>query len=93
MVVLVMENMPPGLRGEITQWLLETKAGVFVGNISAAVRERIWDKVTQNEAQGSALLLYAADTEQGFQIEMCGLPTRSVIDMEGILLIKTEVGT
>ena len=69
MVVLVMENMSPGFRGEITQWLLETKAGVFVGNISAAVRQRIWDKVMQNEAQASALLLYAADTDQGFQIE------------------------
>lgn len=89
MVVLVMENMPDGFRGELTKWLLEAKAGVFVGNISAAVRERIWDKVRQQTGIGAALIIYSADTEQGFCIEMHKNPRRSVVDLEGILLIKT----
>lgn len=90
MVVMVMENMPVGFRGELTKWLLEAKAGVFVGNVAASVRERLWKKVMEHEKEGAALMIYSSDTEQGFSIEMCGNPYRSVIDMEGILLIKTK---
>lgn len=89
MIVLIMENMSEGFRGEITKWLLEAKAGVFVGNTSAAVRDQLWQKVLKHEQEGSALLIYSSDTEQGFRIEMCGNPKRSVIDLEGIFLIKT----
>jgi len=90
MVVLVMENMSEGFRGELSKWLIEAKAGVFVGNISTAVRERLWQKVFKHGQEGSAVLIYSADTEQGFCMEMCGIPHRSVIDFEGIFLIKTK---
>jgi CRISPR-associated protein Cas2 len=45
MVVLILERVPPGLRGELTRWFLEPQAGVFVGRVSAIVRElspRAW---------------------------------------------------
>lgn len=85
---MILENVSPGFRGEITQWLLEVKAGVFVGNISSAVRQRIWKKVNDNVNEGAALIIYSASNEQGFEMEVCRTPERSVIDMEGIFLIK-----
>lgn len=91
MTVIILENISPGFRGEITQWLLEIKAGVFVGNISAAVRQRLWKKVNDNVSEGAALLLYSAPNEQGFKLEVCRTPERSVIDMEGLYLIKRIV--
>jgi len=91
MTVLILENVSPGFRGEVTQWLLEIKAGVYVGNISAAVRQRLWKKVNDNVGNGAALLLYSAQNEQGFNLEVCRTPERSVIDMEGIYLIKRTV--
>ena len=90
MVVIVMDNASGKLRGELTRWLLETKPGVFVGKLSAAVRDKIWEKVCADSVRTGALLLYNSDTEQGFQIEMCGDPRRSVIDIDGIQLIKTQ---
>ena len=33
MIVLILERVPVGLRGELTRWLLEAKAGVFVGKV------------------------------------------------------------
>ena len=90
MVVIVLENAPEKLRGELTRWLLETKPGVFAGQISAAVRERLWQKVCTDDRRSGGLLLYSADTEQGFRIEMCGDPKRSVIDIDGVQLIKTQ---
>ncbi len=84
-----MDNAPEKLRGELTRWLLEVKAGVFVGKTSAAVREKLWEKVRQDRELSGALLIYSADTEQGFRLEMYGDPKRSVIDLDGLQLIKT----
>jgi len=91
MTVLILENVAPGFRGEVTQWLLEIKAGVFVGNISSAVRQRLWKRVNDNVSDGAALLIYSAPNEQGFAMEVCHTPERSVVDMEGIYLIKRIV--
>ena len=40
MVVLVLTACPPGLRGDVSRWLLEIAPGVFVGRLSARVRAR-----------------------------------------------------
>jgi CRISPR-associated endoribonuclease Cas2 subtype I-E len=38
MLVIVLENAPPRLRGRLAVWLLEIRAGVYVGDYSAKVR-------------------------------------------------------
>ena len=48
MVILLLERVSPSLRGELTRWLLEPKAGVFVGNVSALVREKLWTKACKS---------------------------------------------
>lgn len=89
MIVILMDNASESLRGELTKWLLETKPGVFVGNMNAMVRGKLWDKVESGHQTG-ALMIYSANTEQGFAIDMIGEPHRSVIDLDGLLLIKTQ---
>ena len=89
-VVLVTEGLKPGFRGELTRWLLEAKSGVFIGNVSATIRDILWDKVIE-QSEGSSVLIYSSDTEQGFSMRMSGTPARSVVDIEGILLIKTTL--
>ena len=89
MVVIVMDTAHPSLRGELTNWLLEPKPGTFVGNLSTAVRERIWDKIRFSPYKcGGALMIYSTNTEQGFKIEMHGDPKRTIIDLDGVQLIK-----
>ena len=90
MVVIVLDSAPEKLRGELTRWLLETKPGVFVGQISAAVRERLWQKVQDNNQCAGALLIYSSDTEQGFRMDMCGDHKRTVVDIDGVQLIKVQ---
>lgn len=89
MVVIVIDNAAESLRGELCRWLLETKPGVFVGNLNAMVRQKLWDKVVKGAQQG-ALLLYSASNEQGFSVEMTGQPRRSIIDLDGLKLIKIQ---
>lgn len=91
MVVIILENVTEGFRGEITRWMLELKAGVFVGNISALVRQRLWEKIQNNPSEGSALMLYSAQNEQGFAIDMCRTPYRRVREIEGLYLIERSV--
>jgi len=45
MLVIVLENSPPRLRGRLAIWLLEIRAGVYVGNYSTKVRDYIWNQV------------------------------------------------
>ena len=72
MVVLILERVPPGLRGELTRWLLEPRAGVFVGRISAAVRDRLWEKACGQSQAGGCVLIHSSDNEQGFRIRSWG---------------------
>lgn len=82
---MVIENAPEALRGELTKWCLEVKPGVLVADLSKRVREELWKKVL--EVKIPALLIYSYVNEQGFMIEMAGEPYRSIVDMDGILLI------
>ena len=87
MVVMVLERVTPGLRGELTRWMLEPKAGVFVGRLSAMVRDRLWELACQRMRSGAGMLIYTTDTEQGYAIEYWGETSRLVRDVEGLSLI------
>lgn len=91
MMMLVLENVREGFRGEISKWLLEPHAGVFVGNVSATVRDSIWGKAEAEtrENRGAGLMIFSADTEQGFDMRLTGSPSRKIVDMEGIKLVST----
>ncbi|NUL81823.1 MAG: type I-E CRISPR-associated endoribonuclease Cas2 [Armatimonadetes bacterium] len=88
MVVLVMTAVKPSLRGQLSRWMIEVSAGVFVGALSARVRDGLWDIVTEEAGEGSAALVYTADTEQGFAIRVCGDPDREPVDYDGITLMR-----
>lgn len=90
MTIIVLTNAPENLRGELTKWLLEVKAGVFLGNCSKTVRDELWDKVNKI-LNLNGLLIYSYNNEQGYNIEMCGFPDRAVINMDGLLLIEREI--
>ena len=88
MTVIVIENAPVNLRGNLCKWMLEAKPGVFIGKISAVVRDELWKTIQEEKNMTGALLVYNAPTEMGFVMEMAGEPTRSVVDLDGLQLIK-----
>jgi CRISPR-associated protein Cas2 len=90
MVVFILERVPVSVRGELTRWMLELKAGVFVGSISALVRDLLWEKIGASLKGGGAILLHSSDTEQGFAIRYWGETSRTVRDFEGLWLIGIE---
>ncbi|MGN0194718.1 MAG: type I-E CRISPR-associated endoribonuclease Cas2e [Pseudoramibacter sp.] len=90
MVVIVIENAPDMLRGTITRWLQEVKPGVFVGKVNALVRSKLWEKICTFTPAVSSVIIYSAQTEQGYAFEVTGDPHRTVIDLDGIQLIKIQ---
>ena len=63
MVVLILEKVPTGLRGELSRWMLEPKAGVFVGSMSGMVRDRLWEKVCKDSRGGSCVMIHDSNKD------------------------------
>lgn len=87
MLVVVTENIPPRLRGRLAVWLLEVRAGVYVGDYSRRVREMIWDQVLGGIGDGNAVMAYAIKSDAGFAIETCGANRRVPVDFDGLKLV------
>jgi CRISPR-associated protein Cas2 len=88
MTVLVLEKVPASVRGELSKWMVEVQAGVFVGTISALVRDKLWALITSKAKEGAGLLVYSSDNEQGFAFLLAGTSSRVPEDFEGVKLMR-----
>lgn len=88
MVVIILEKVSASVRGELTRWLLELKTGVFVGNVSGAVRDALWTQVCGKLRDGAGILLHSAANEQGYAIRLHGKTSRQVESYDGLLLMR-----
>lgn len=88
MLVIVVENAPPRLRGRLSLWFAEIRAGVYVGDYSARMRERIWDEVSKLIGEGSAAMAWSAATDSGFAFDTLGPNRRDPVDFDGLTLVK-----
>lgn len=87
MLVIVVENAPPRLRGRLAVWLLEVRAGVYVGAYGRRVREMIWDQVCAYIEDGNAVIAWAAPNDAGFAFDTCGRNRRVPVDVDGLRLV------
>lgn len=88
MLVIVVENAPPRLRGRLAVWLLEIRAGVYVGRVSRRVREMIWKQVECGLEGGNAVVAWSTNSERGFDFETLGENRRIPVEMDGIKLVS-----
>ncbi len=88
MLMVVTEAVPPRLRGRLAIWLLEVRAGVYVGHVSKRVREMIWAQIQALAEDGNAVMAWATNSESGFDFVTYGPNRRIPIDMDGLRLVK-----
>ena len=86
--MVVTENVPPRLRGRLAIWLLEVRAGVYVGNVSRRVREMIWQQITELAEDGNVVMAWSTNTESGFDFQTHGQNRRVPIDLDGLRLVS-----
>ena len=88
MLVMILENVPTSVRGELTRWLIEPYPGVFVGHVSAMVRDRLWERSIKKLKDGGMLQIWSTNTEQRYQMRSTGVTRRELVDYEGLQLIR-----
>ena len=88
MLVIVTENAPPRLRGRLAIWLLEVRAGVYVGKYSRKVREMIWNHVERELEDGNAVMAWGTNTEAGFDFVTLGANRREPVELDGAKLVS-----
>ena len=64
MIVIMLSDCPPKVRGDLSKWLCEINTGVFVGNVSSRVREEVWQRICENIKSGQATMVFSAPGEQ-----------------------------
>lgn len=86
MIVITLTKTPQFLRGDLTKWYQEVQTGVYVGNVSARIRDLLWDRIMKNIGNGEATMVYNTNSELGYQMETTRKDYQ-VIDYDGIPLM------
>ena len=88
MLVIVVENVPPRLRGRLGVYLIEARTGVYVGDVSKRVREMLWEQVEFYIQDGNAVMIWSTNTESGFDFKTIGKNRRMPVDFDGMKLVS-----
>ncbi|MDR3344781.1 MAG: type I-E CRISPR-associated endoribonuclease Cas2e, partial [Oscillospiraceae bacterium] len=86
MLVVTLTDCPPALRGDLTRWLQEINTGVYVGNVSARVRERLWKRIQETAKNGRVTMVFNAKNEQRLDFRTHN-NTWEAIDFDGLKLM------
>jgi len=87
-MVIVVENIPPRLRGRLSLWLLEVQTGVYMGDYSIKVRDMIWNNVIEGVEDGNAVLAWSTNNESGFDFITIGTHRRVPAIFDGMKLVS-----
>lgn len=90
MMTLVLTACPPGLRGDLTKWLMEISPGVFVGRPSARVRDLLWQRAVELCKDGKVILVHTSGNEQGLEYRVHNHDWTPV-DSDGVTLMLRPV--
>lgn len=88
MLVIVLENAPPRLRGRMAIWLLEVRAGVYIGNFNSKVRQYLWEQVEAGLGDGNAVMAWTSSNEAGFDFVTLGDNRRIPVNLDGAKLVS-----
>lgn len=90
MMVMILERVPPSLKGDLSRWLVEVTTGVYIGHASALVRDLLWDKCIRYVYRGRCCQIFRINNEQGFEIRLHGDSERAILDFDGLHLIAVK---
>lgn len=87
-LVVVTENVPPRLRGRLAIWLLEVRAGVYIGDVSRRTREMIWEQLAEGYEEGNVVMAWASNHESGYEFQTLGQNRRLPVEFDGLRLVS-----
>ncbi|MHB8194450.1 MAG: type I-E CRISPR-associated endoribonuclease Cas2e [Bellilinea sp.] len=87
---MILEKVPASVRGDLSRWLIKVRTGVYVGHVSARVRDKLWEKCVEKRRAGSVFQAWSTSNEQHFAMRLEGDSNREIIDWEGIQLVMEK---
>jgi CRISPR-associated protein Cas2 len=93
MLVIAVENAPPRLRGRLAVWLLEVRAGIYIGNYSKRVRLMIIKQIEAGIGEGNAVVAWSVPNHVGFDFLTFGANRRRPVDFDGFRLVAFDPPT
>jgi len=87
-LAIVTENVPPRLRGRLAVWLIEVRAGVYIGDVSMRTREMIWEQLENGVEEGNVVMAWATNTESGYEFQTLGPNRREPVEWDGLRLVS-----
>ena len=88
MVVMILEKVPVSLRGKLTRWLIDPHTGLFIGHVSALVRDQLWENCVNAKGTVGVVQIWSTNNEQHFAMRMSGDTKREIEENEGMQLIR-----
>ncbi|WP_461476035.1 type I-E CRISPR-associated endoribonuclease Cas2e [Pararhodobacter aggregans] len=95
LTMIVTRDVEMRYRGFLSSIMLEVSPGVYVApEMTSAVRQRVWHVMTewwQTLGRGSLTLVWRDTKATGnLRIETLGEPAKTIVDADGILLVKRK---
>ena len=88
MTVIVIDRSTKRLRGVLSRYMLEIRAGLFVGRLDARMRELLWEKAEQLRGKRtSGAMIWRTNNAQGFELATFGSDRRTPILYDGLKVI------
>lgn len=87
LTVLATTAVPDHVRGALTRWMIEPTPGLYVGTLSARVRDELWTVIAASISDGAAVLIHPAANEQGYALRTAGERRRIPVDFDGLTLV------
>jgi CRISPR-associated protein Cas2 len=88
MTIVVTEAVPQRLRGRLAVWLIQIRAGVYIGDLSQRVREMVWQQCEYFQEEGNVVMAWATNTESGFDFQTLGENRRIPVEIDGLKLVS-----
>ncbi|MDR2240655.1 MAG: type I-E CRISPR-associated endoribonuclease Cas2 [Zoogloeaceae bacterium] len=89
-LAVITENVPPRLRGRLAIWLLEVRAGVYIGDVSRRTREMIWEQLSEGYENGNVVMAWASPNESGYEFQTLGSNRRLPVEFDGLRLVAFQ---
>lgn len=86
MIVVSLSSCPLSLRGDLTKWMFEIDTNVFVGRMTARIRDQLWERITSSCQDGRAVMIYSTDNDQRFDFKVHN-SLFTPVDFDGIKLM------
>jgi CRISPR-associated protein Cas2 len=96
MTVVVVTNVARRFHGFLASCMLEIAPGVYAApKLNKGVRERVWDVCSEwfTDIPGTSIVMVWNDPSEsgGYGIATLGVPARTFVEHEGLVLVKREL--